>query len=76
MDAFIVDVVQCFSPAQLRETESKDTKSRIMEAQWQQEFNRAAASLLPPDVFISPEYGREQGAKGQVDFYISKYKDD
>lgn len=44
-----------------------------MEAQWQDEFYRAAVSLLPKDVTISPEYGREEGAKGQVDFYIAKY---
>jgi len=62
------------SGEQLRETKSKDTKSRTMEAQWQQEFYRAAASLLPRDAVISPEYGREQGAYGQVDFYISKYQ--
>jgi len=74
LGAFIVEVVQRFSEAQLRESESKDTKSRIMEGQWQQEFYRAAASLLPRDAVISPEYGREQGAVGQVDFYISEYK--
>jgi hypothetical protein len=71
---FIIDVVQRFSPTQLQGTESKDTESRIMEAQWQQEFYRAAASLLPHDAVISPEYGREQGAQGQVDFYIAKYR--
>ena len=74
LHAFIVDVVQRFSSQQLLNTESRDTKSRIMEGQWQQEFFRAAATLLPPDVTISPEYGREQGAQGQVDFYIAKYQ--
>jgi hypothetical protein len=44
-----------------------------MEAQWQDEFYRAAVSLLPNDTTISPEYGREVGAEGQVDFYIAKY---
>ncbi len=44
-----------------------------MEAQWQDEFYRAAVSLLPNDATISPEYGREAGAEGQVDFYIAKY---
>lgn len=71
---FIILVVQRFSTRQLRDTESKDTKSRLMEGQWQQEFFRAGATLLPPDITMSPEYGREQGAKGQVDFYIAKYQ--
>jgi hypothetical protein len=44
-----------------------------MEAQWQDEFYRAAASLLPKDATISPEYGRQKGAEVQVDFYIAKY---
>jgi hypothetical protein len=74
LETFIVAVVQRFSTAQLRETKSKDTKSRIMEGQWQQEFYRAAASILPSDTVISPEFGREQGIEGQVDFYISKYR--
>eukprot|EP00026_Physarum_polycephalum_P011684 Phypoly_transcript_11925.p1 GENE.Phypoly_transcript_11925~~Phypoly_transcript_11925.p1 ORF type:complete len:335 (+),score=17.60 Phypoly_transcript_11925:139-1005(+) len=72
--AFIIEVVQRFSSQQLLNTESRDTKSRIMEGQWQQEFLRAAATLLPPDVTISPEYGREHGVAGQVDFYIAKYQ--
>lgn len=71
---FIIAVVQRFSTRQLRDTESRDTKSRIMEGQWQQEFFRVAATLLPRDVTISPEYGREQGVVGQVDFYIAKYQ--
>jgi hypothetical protein len=74
LGAFIVGVVQHFSTHQLRNTESKDTKSRIMEGQWQQEFFRSAAAFLPQEVTISPEYGREQGAKGQVDFYIADYQ--
>jgi len=71
---FIISVVQRFSPKQLNESESRDTQSRLMEAQWQQEFYRAAGSALPQNVIISPEYGREQGAEGQVDFYIAEYK--
>lgn len=74
LGALIVAVVQRFSTRQLRNTGSKDTKSRIMEGQWQQEFFRAAASLLPESVTISPEYGREQGALGQVDFFIAQYQ--
>lgn len=73
LDAFIVDVIQHFSTRQLRDTDSKDSKPRIMEGQWQQEFFRTAASFLPTDAIISPEYGREHGIKGQVDFYIAKY---
>jgi hypothetical protein len=73
LGTFIIDVVQRFSPTQLQGTQSKDTQSRIMEAQWQQEFYRAAASLLPHDAVISLEYGKQQ-AQGQVDFYISKYR--
>lgn len=71
---FIISVVQRFSTRQLRDTVSKDTKSRLMEGQWQQEFFRASATLLPLGITMSPEYGREKGAKGQVDFYIAKYQ--
>ncbi len=74
LGAFIIAVVQRFSTRQLRNTEGKDTKSRLMGGQWQQEFYRAAASLLPSQVVISPEYGREQGAGGQLDFYIAEYQ--
>jgi hypothetical protein len=73
LDAFIIDVIQHFSTRQLRNTESKDSKSRIMERQWQQEFFRTSASFLPSNAIISPEYGREHGTKGQVNFYIAKY---
>jgi hypothetical protein len=71
---FIISVVQCFSIRQLRDTESKDTKSRLIEGQWQQEFFRVGTTLLPPNITMSPGYGREQGAKGQVNFYIAKYQ--
>ncbi len=69
---FVIDVVQRFSSQQLRNTDSKDTQSRIMEGQWQQEFFRAAATLLPRNAIISPQYGRELEAGGQVAFYIAK----
>jgi hypothetical protein len=71
---FIISVMQRFSTRQLRDTESKDTKSRLMEGQWQHEFFREAVTLLPPDITMSPEYSREKEAKGQVDFYIAKYQ--
>lgn len=74
LDAFIVAVVQRFSSRQLLNTEGRDTRSRIMEGEWQHEFSRAAASLLPNDACLSSEYGREQGVRGQVDFYIAKYQ--
>lgn len=70
----IVAAVQRFSTRQLRTTKSKDTKSKIMEGQWQQEFFRATAALLPESATLSPEYGREPGAQGQVDFFIAEYQ--
>lgn len=71
---FVISVVQRFSTTQLTGSDSRDTKSRLMEAQWQQEFYRSAGSVLPQNVIISPEYGREQGVDGQVDFYVAEYK--
>eukprot|EP00026_Physarum_polycephalum_P004486 Phypoly_transcript_04507.p1 GENE.Phypoly_transcript_04507~~Phypoly_transcript_04507.p1 ORF type:complete len:621 (+),score=65.51 Phypoly_transcript_04507:209-2071(+) len=73
LDSFIGAVVQHFSIRKLHNTKGKDTLSRIMEGQWQDEFSRAAATLLPMDVIMSSEYGREQGVAGQVDFYIAQY---
>jgi len=73
---FILAVVQrCFSKNQLVNCESsRDKNSKLMEAQWQQEFYRVAVALLPRNAYLSPEYGREQGAKGQVDFFIGEYR--
>ena len=55
-------------------TKGRDTNHKLMETQWQKEFYRVATSLLPPEVYISPEYGQEVGIDGQVDFYIAEYK--
>jgi len=55
-------------------SKSRDKRSRLMKAQWQQEFYSAGATLLPQEVYLSLEYGRELGAEGLVDFFIAKYQ--
>jgi len=71
-EAFLVRVMQRFSSAQLLSSLSR-TKAdgSILERQWQNEFYRAAKSILGSGIAISPDTGAYFNSKGFLDFYIN-----
>jgi len=68
--AFLKGTFTIMDANTIRNSSSVGTDGRILERLWQMEFYRAATSLLPYDVHISPDVGARWGSRGYLDFWV------
>jgi hypothetical protein len=71
LQVFIRRVIKRFDPHQLYSSKSRNTSgSMVYESQYQNEFCRAACTILPRTSIISPNVGPLFGAKGYLDYLL------
>ena len=66
---FVLAVLHSFKPIYLQGCQI--TNGQILEAAWQQEFYRAATTIMPPEMHITQEKSTPKG--GRVDFTVEMY---
>ena len=52
------DILGCMDPQVLRESWGRGTQHQLLERAWQMEIYRAAACVLPPEHWLSPDVGK------------------
>ena len=67
--AFVLAVLHSIKPIYLQGCQI--TNGQILEAAWQQEFYRAATTIMPPEMHITQEKSTPSG--GRVDFTVEMY---
>ena len=69
LEEFVLEVLYSFKPIYLQKSAEYSTGSdgRLVEGAWQKEFYRAATTILPSGMYISPEANT---TFGKVDFYV------
>ena len=71
LHAFIDRVIERFNPRQLKSSKARNASGKVVyESQYQNEFYRAACSILPAESTMSTNVGPLFGAKGYLDFYL------
>jgi hypothetical protein len=71
LQVFIGQVIERFDPRQLYSSRSRNASGSVVyENQYQNEFYRAACTILPRTSIISPNVGPLFGAKGYLDYLL------
>lgn len=68
--SFLEAVFGNISLETIKNSYSRGKDGRVLERQWQMEFYRAAAQVVPSDVYISADVGTYWGSKGFLDFWV------
>ena len=72
LSSFVRRVIERLNPGRLRRSESRSVvDNSVYERQYQNEFYRAACTITPKDVVLSPDVGPLYGARGFLDFLLS-----
>lgn len=75
LHAFIDRVIERFNPRQLKSSKARNASGKVVYgSQYQNEFYRAACSILPADSIMSPNVGPLFGAKGYLDYYLLPHR--
>ena len=72
LSSFVRRLIERLEPERLQLSESRSVEDNsVYERQYQNEFYRAACTITPKDVVLSPDVGPLYGARGFLDFLLS-----
>ena len=72
LSSFVRRLIERLEPERLQLSESRSVEGNLVyERQYQNEFYKAACTITPKDVVLSPDVGPLYGARGFLDFLLS-----